>query len=249
MKARTRTYAALLTGLLLIPGLFLQAKAGSISAGSGAGVEASHYRPPSNPNTTTVMNEIRRQTQSIEDFLEQIRALVQTVNAEMANKLQKPDTSGKSKEQAAKQQAQYEKALAMWGQRLTNLQRKIVALQRKIAVAEARLRRLQNVDMPAAQRKDRQQQQRYAQAEINKENARQRRRTTRPENRRPVVDRPEVKTEVRKTLAKSRKQQQGVARLLRRLRGVLRPQPGRKPSAGSAAQTPALSGSGTPPAQ
>ena len=247
MKSRIRVYA----GLLLILGLVLQVKVASGSSDSigPSGHSISSARSGSVTTLSSVdsvMASVQILIKSIQVLMGYLQLLAHDVQAEITNKPQKLNTSGMSKEQAAKQQAQYEKALAMWRQRLTSLQRQLRRLQHVMNDAEKNLRRLLRTALPAAIRKDRQIRQRALLREKGPRRAlRPRRPTIRAGNRKPIL----VVAKVRKTLGLLRKQRQEVVRLLGRIRGILQYRPGRKPSARSTAQTPALRGSGTPPAQ
>ena len=150
---------------------------------------------------------------------------MQEIKVEMANRPQKPNTSGMSEEEASKRQAQYASAMAAWQQRLARLQNQLETLQQKLAAAEAKLRKMLNSDLPAAQRKDRRAQQRAMQRMKAAEKARILSTAAKTGNRNGAAGR----TEVRKVQLKSRKQQRDIARILRRTRSALRYRPTPRP--------------------
>lgn len=213
-----RIHTLLVTGFL-VSGLSFTIHAASISGVPGSGVVGA----PSPSASTAVVTQIQNQLGTVEAASNALQQAMRALAEAHANKPQRPNTSGMSKEEAARQQARYAKALAAWQQKIKNLSGRVAEVQQKLVAEVKKLQELQS-RLSAAQSKDNQRRRRA----MERERARVRSGriqkprpiypTTRLQNRKAAI----LRTKTRKTLAKSRKLQQDVARMLRRTRSTLR---------------------------
>jgi chromosome segregation ATPase len=102
-----------------------------------------------------VMSKIQSQMGSIKDIIATVRALLREMEGLKNSRPKRPDTKGMKAEDIAKAMANFERAMGQWMKQVQRLNGQIQAAQQKLHDADAVLQKMQNIELPAAEARDR----------------------------------------------------------------------------------------------